>query len=74
MDNEKQEQKEAVMPEMVIKLTENGGVAVTCTFLENKVLCWGMLTAAQMAVAAYVPNSKIVKPKGGIMNFARKRF
>lgn len=72
---ESQENQEVKSVKFEIELHGNGEFSVKCPMLGDTLFCLGMLEMAKAAVFQHkADNAKIVRPKGGIMNFARRRF
>ena len=75
MDEIKDEAKPEEVKEMVLTITikQDGNVSVNGPLFQ-KPICLYMLELAKDVVKLYNPNKVIVPQKGGIFNFARKRF
>lgn len=58
--------------EMTIKVDESKALMVSFPFLDDKILTYGFLKMAEKTLDEHY-KSKIVQPKGGIMDFARRK-
>jgi len=70
------DQKKAPMPKIEIEMLEDGSVKVNGP-MRNEPLCFWLLEMGKDVVKSYNRQpSKLIQPKGGILNFARgkKRF
>lgn len=61
-----------------VELQADGNLSVKCPMLGDTLFMLGLLEMCKATVfqfkANQTSNSGIIKPKGGIMDFARKRF
>ena len=58
-----------------IELFKNGELSVKCPMLHDTMLILGMLEMSKAVAFQFKANqAHIVKPKGSIMDFVRKRF
>ncbi len=72
MSDEKIIKKEPQEIKLIAIYEPNGQMKINFTFLSNEIVTWGFLKLIEKTLAAhYNPSSKIVQPKGNIMNFVR---
>mgnify|MGYP001594695630 CR=1 FL=1 len=71
-DKSQGEQVPAKPITILITLLPSGNVNVESPVLFDKILCFGILQAATMAIMAHQPQGPIIQPKGNILDFARK--
>ena len=72
IDEPKQEIKSV---KFEIELNQDGNLSVKCPMLADTMFCLGLLEMAKATVFQFKANqAKIIKPKGSIMDFVRKRF
>jgi len=64
-----EEQKETIAMQLI--MTTDGQLKVVSPFLNDKMACYGLLELAKDAIKdLHAP--KIIKPSGGVLNFARR--
>ena len=70
-----EEASESKSIKLEVELQQDGQLSVKCPMLGDTLFMLGLLEMCKATVFQYKANQNtIVKPKGGIMDFARKRF
>jgi len=74
-DNGETKQAAPEIVEMRISANQAGAINVSFPLLGDKVATYGFLKMGEKALDDYYANqkSKIIKPKGGMMNFVRSK-